>query len=322
MPELRDARRPGAGVGGGRRSGHGRRAAPGRCGAGPGAGGAQRAGSRRGLPRGHRRRCVGPLSVCGPRARHARGGPGRKGWSVDRVTAYRTVSVAPPGPEVLARVAAADAVVFTASSSVQAFAALRQPDGAAVRAPAPCGLHRARPPPRPPVPRVRRRSRGAGGVDRRNPGRAGRALRPRPRQPVVWSAMAADAARPSAAPAHAGTSGFPARRLRRLRRTPGASGGSWPRPASVSTTWWRRCSCARASTRPPRSRRCRARSSTRSTRSSLEAKRLASLGVPGLILFGVPAAQGRTGQRRLGPRRASCRWPCAPCATRWATSSS
>jgi uroporphyrinogen III methyltransferase/synthase len=58
-----------------------------------------------------------------------------KGWSVDRVTAYRTVPVATHGPEVLTRVAAADAVVFTASSSVWAFAELKGPDGKAVPAP-------------------------------------------------------------------------------------------------------------------------------------------------------------------------------------------
>ncbi len=58
-----------------------------------------------------------------------------KGWSVDRVTAYRTVPVRAPEPEVLARVSAADAVVFTATSSVRAFRELRGPDGTAVRAP-------------------------------------------------------------------------------------------------------------------------------------------------------------------------------------------
>ena len=44
----------------------------------------------------------------------------------------------------------------------------------------------------------------------------------------------------------------------------------------------------------------------------VEAKRLVSLGIPALILFGVPATQGRRGKRRLGPRRrgagrAACR---------------
>jgi uroporphyrinogen III methyltransferase / synthase len=58
-----------------------------------------------------------------------------KGWSVDRVTAYRTMRAVAPDRAVLARVAAADALVFTASSSVLAFAELRGPDGAAVPAP-------------------------------------------------------------------------------------------------------------------------------------------------------------------------------------------
>ena len=35
----------------------------------------------------------------------------------------------------------------------------------------------------------------------------------------------------------------------------------------------------------------------------VEAKRLVSLGVPGLILFGVPARKDARGERRLGPRR-------------------
>jgi uroporphyrinogen III methyltransferase/synthase len=58
------------------------------------------------------------------------------GWEVQRVTAYRTVPTAAPEPELLARVARADALVLTATSSVQAFVALRTPDGEAVPAPA------------------------------------------------------------------------------------------------------------------------------------------------------------------------------------------
>ena len=53
----------------------------------------------------------------------------------------------------------------------------------------------------------------------------------------------------------------------------------------------------------------------------VEAKRLVSLGVPGLILFGVPAREGRPGERRVGRRRVSSRSRCARCATRWVTSS-
>jgi uroporphyrinogen III methyltransferase/synthase len=58
------------------------------------------------------------------------------GWEVQRVEAYRTVPAAAPEPELLARVARADALVLTATSSVHAFAALRGPDGNAVSVPA------------------------------------------------------------------------------------------------------------------------------------------------------------------------------------------
>ena len=57
-------------------------------------------------------------------------GLGHKGWVVRRVEAYRTVARSTPEPELLARVAAADAVSFTATSSVAAFVALRTADGA------------------------------------------------------------------------------------------------------------------------------------------------------------------------------------------------
>ena len=52
-----------------------------------------------------------------------------KGWVVERVEAYRTVSLPPPSGPLLESVARADAVVFTAASSAEAFAALRGPDG-------------------------------------------------------------------------------------------------------------------------------------------------------------------------------------------------
>lgn len=63
-------------------------------------------------------------------------GLGQKGWVVQRVEAYRTVPAAAPEPELLARVARADALVLTATSSVRAFAALRAPNGDAVGVPA------------------------------------------------------------------------------------------------------------------------------------------------------------------------------------------
>jgi uroporphyrinogen III methyltransferase/synthase len=48
-----------------------------------------------------------------------------KGWDVRRVEAYRTVARRVPEPALLDRVAAADALTFTAPSAVQAFLALR-----------------------------------------------------------------------------------------------------------------------------------------------------------------------------------------------------
>ncbi|HSZ37480.1 MAG TPA: uroporphyrinogen-III C-methyltransferase [Acidimicrobiales bacterium] len=63
-------------------------------------------------------------------------GLGHVGWDVQRVEAYRTVAAAAPEPEVLARVAGADALVLTATSSVHALVALRNPDRSAVPVPA------------------------------------------------------------------------------------------------------------------------------------------------------------------------------------------
>ena len=58
-----------------------------------------------------------------------------KEWDVVRVEAYRTVPLSAPEPALLARAGTADAVVFTATSSVRAFVALRTPDGAPVPVP-------------------------------------------------------------------------------------------------------------------------------------------------------------------------------------------
>ena len=58
-----------------------------------------------------------------------------KGWEVRPVEAYRTVALPPPDPERLGRVAHADAVTFTATSSVQAYVALKGPDGAPLPVP-------------------------------------------------------------------------------------------------------------------------------------------------------------------------------------------
>ncbi len=58
-----------------------------------------------------------------------------KGWTVERVEAYRTVPAAAPDPALLDRVAAADAIAFAATSAVQAFATLTRPDGGPVPVP-------------------------------------------------------------------------------------------------------------------------------------------------------------------------------------------
>jgi uroporphyrinogen III methyltransferase/synthase len=58
-----------------------------------------------------------------------------KGWDVRRVEAYRTVALSSPDPDLLARMADADALTFTASSSAKAFVALRRSDGQPLSAP-------------------------------------------------------------------------------------------------------------------------------------------------------------------------------------------
>jgi uroporphyrinogen III methyltransferase/synthase len=58
-----------------------------------------------------------------------------KGWTVERVEAYRTVPAVAPDPALLDRVAGADAIAFAATSSVQAFGALTLPDGAPLPVP-------------------------------------------------------------------------------------------------------------------------------------------------------------------------------------------
>jgi uroporphyrinogen III methyltransferase / synthase len=60
----------------------------------------------------------------------------QKGWDVHRVEAYRTVARAAPEAALLERVTAADALTFTATSSVQAFMELRTEAGHPVTPPA------------------------------------------------------------------------------------------------------------------------------------------------------------------------------------------
>ncbi|HEY3843673.1 MAG TPA: uroporphyrinogen-III C-methyltransferase [Acidimicrobiales bacterium] len=58
-----------------------------------------------------------------------------RGWQVSRVEAYRTVALPPPEEALSGRVTQADAVVFTATSSVRAYLALRGSDGAPLAVP-------------------------------------------------------------------------------------------------------------------------------------------------------------------------------------------
>ena len=50
-----------------------------------------------------------------------------------------------------------------------------------------------------------------------------------------------------------------------------------------------------------------------------EVERLLGLGIPAVMLFGVPARQGRRGLGRLGSRPGSCRAPSGTCAPTSAT---
>ena len=79
-----------------------------------------------------------------------------------------------------------------------------------------------------------------------------------------------------------------------------------------STTWSPRCSCARASTSRSRSPRCPASSSTRARACARRWPSWPTLGVPGVILFGVPGAQGRRRLGGVGPRRHRAGGPARP----------
>jgi len=58
-----------------------------------------------------------------------------KGWVVDRVVAYRTEALPSPDPDLLARLADADALTFTATSSIRAYLDLVGVDGAPLPVP-------------------------------------------------------------------------------------------------------------------------------------------------------------------------------------------
>jgi uroporphyrinogen-III synthase len=62
-------------------------------------------------------------------------GLAEKGWQVERVVTYRTEALPPPDPDLLARLATADVLTFTASSSVKAYVELVGADGAPLPVP-------------------------------------------------------------------------------------------------------------------------------------------------------------------------------------------
>ena len=199
-----------------------------------------------------------------------------------------------PEPALLDRVAAADALTFTATSGVQAFMALRTPEGMPVPVPAPRRLHRADDGRRRPGGRARQRARGLGRLGPGHRRRADRGAGPPPgRRPVGWD----DGRRLHCA--HAG--GFPVRRLRRLRRTPALRrlvAEARLGPDDLVAPLFVREGIAEPV--PIASMPGEVQHSLDSL--VVEAKRLVSLGVPGLILFGVPERKDAQGSGAWDPR--------------------
>ena len=87
---------------------------------------------------------LGPLPVRRPAPSTSPTGLGAKGWEVRRGRGLpHRAGCPPPDPAVRTRWRRADAVIFTAPSSVQAFAALHGPDGAPAAGAAGGRLHRS-----------------------------------------------------------------------------------------------------------------------------------------------------------------------------------
>ena len=222
-------------------------------------------------------------------------GLGQKGWEVRRVEAYRTVARSSPEPELLARVAAADAVSFTATSSVAAFGALADSRGCTAAGAPARRLHRAHHRRGGPVGRLGGRARGLGLVRRGHRRRAGRPLRPRCRHRLVgWTAMA------PATPTVPAAGDVPDRRLRRLRRTPALR--RLVAEARLGVDDLVAPLFVREGTAEP-TPIASMPGQVQHTLDSLvpEAKRLVSLGIPGLILFGVPARKDARGSGAWDP---------------------
>ena len=229
-----------------------------------------------------RRPCGPPPCAAGARDVLA-DGLAAKGWRVERVEAYRTVRPAVPEAAVAA-VEGADAVTFTSSSAVTGF--LEASPARGTCPPSSPASARSRPAPRgrPACGSTswQRSTRSTGSSTASSPGRsatgAGRKTGDRLRScRFLPAASAACAGCPRCA------ASWPRSSPRRRR----------PRRAAVRAGGDRRPRC--------RSRRCRASSSTRVASLVLEAKRLASLGIPALVLFGVPTAKDPVGSGASDP---------------------
>ena len=225
---------------------------------------------------------AGPTLAAGLRA---------KGWDVDEVEAYRTVRRPAARPAVAEPPAGADAVVFASPSAVVGLpGGVRRRPGARCR----CRLRwpaSARPP-------------------RRRPGRPGwpwpSRRRRRPRRRAWWPRWWRTERRPRAAvrgraPAVGWRVGFPERRLRRLRRTPALRRLVAETRLSVddlvAPLFVRE---GIEEPRPDRAR-CPGRSSTPWPRWWPRPSGSSSLGVPGLILFGVPERKDAVGSGAFDP---------------------
>ncbi len=223
--------------------------------------------SPRPIPRPIPARRARPLSVRGHRARDHRRGPGREGLVggsghrlPDRPRADSGARGAGAGVGGRRRGLHRDLV----GPGLQGAAGSRRCSRPGAR---PRGLHRAhhgrggaRPPASPAS--TRHGVRPPRGSWRSWPTTSAPATAPR-----SLESMVAEAVRRTPPPTPRGAQPAFRRGARGGCGGPRRSGASWPRPGSASTTWSPRCSCARASTHPPRSRPCRARCSTRSTRS-------------------------------------------------------
>ena len=293
---LRDARALGPDAGGGGRAGYGGRAAPRGRRARPGPGRAQRRRAGRRVPVAPRAPThavlfpsadIAPEHV--PRSAAGEGLVGATCRGVPHGGVRRTrAGVA------RARSPRPTRSTFTATSAVDAFLALRTPTVHPSPLPANCAASGRRRPPPARAAGLAGVARGAGGLGRRHRRRAGRPLRTGSGRGLVGWGHGRD---------HAGRL---CRRLSRATPAPAAphAGVAAPGgrdPPRASTTSWLHSSCARGSTRRCPSPPCRARCSTRSTRSSSRPSGWSRSASPALILFGVPATKDAAGSGAWDP---------------------